>query len=66
MADHGLTQVRVDEWEGWAFVNVSAGARPLNEHLGNLAEMVGAWAPRDMVETARMDYSICGGRDILL
>ena len=58
VADHGLTQVRVDEWEGWAFVNVSAGARPLNEHLGNLAEMVGAWAPRDMVETARMDYVV--------
>jgi Rieske 2Fe-2S family protein len=58
VADHGLTAVRVDEWEGWAFVNVSADARPLNDHLGNLAEMMSAWAPRDMVETSRMDYVV--------
>jgi glycine betaine catabolism A len=56
--EHGLTPVRVDDWEGWVFANVSGDARPLAEHLGNLADIVGAWAPRDMVETARMDYVV--------
>ncbi len=58
VAEHRLTSVRVDEWEGWAFVNVSGDARPLKEHLGNLAEIIEAWAPRDMIETARMDYVV--------
>jgi len=58
MGEHRLAQVRVDEWEGWAFVNVSGDARPLNEHLGNLAQIIEAWAPRDMVEVARMDYVV--------
>jgi Rieske 2Fe-2S family protein len=58
VAEHGLTPVRVDEWEGWAFVNVSGEARPLNDHLGNLAAMLAAWAPGDMVQTARMDYVV--------
>jgi glycine betaine catabolism A len=58
VGEHKLTSVRVDEWEGWAFVNVSGDARPLNDHLGNLAAIVDAWAPRDMVEVSRMDYVV--------
>jgi Rieske 2Fe-2S family protein len=58
VAEHKLTPVRVDEWEGWAFVNASDDARPLKEHLGNLAAIIGAWAPRDMVEVSRMDYVV--------
>ena len=58
VAEHGLTSVRVDEWEGFAFVNVSGDARPLSEHIGNLAEIMGAWAPRDMVEVSSMDYVV--------
>jgi len=58
VGEHRLTSVRVDEWEGWAFVNVSGDARPLKEHLGNLAEIIGVWAPRDMVEVSRMDYVV--------
>ena len=56
--EHGLTPVRVDEWEGWTFVNVSGDAPPLTGHLGNLAQIVRAWAPRDMVEVSRMDYVV--------
>ncbi|MEP6752752.1 MAG: aromatic ring-hydroxylating dioxygenase subunit alpha [Candidatus Dormiibacterota bacterium] len=56
--EHGLTPVRVDEWEGWIFVNVSGDAPSLSGHLGNLAQIVNAWAPRDMVEVSRMDYVV--------
>ena len=56
--DHGLVPVRVEEWEGWLFANLSSDAPPLHEHLGNLAEHIAAWAPREMVEAARMDYVV--------
>jgi len=56
--DHGLVPVRVEEWEGWLFANVSGDAPPLRDHLGNLAEHMAAWAPGGMVEVARMDYTI--------
>jgi len=58
VGDHGLIPVRVEEWEGWLFANVSGDAPPLREHLGNLAEHLGAWSPGGMVEVDRMDYTI--------
>jgi Rieske 2Fe-2S family protein len=58
VAKHGLVAVRIEEWEGWAFVNVSGDAPSLVQHLGNLAEILEAWAPSDMVETARIDYVV--------
>jgi Rieske 2Fe-2S family protein len=58
VADHGLAPVRIEEWEGWAFANVSGDAGPLSGHLGNLAGVVAAWAPGDMVEVSRMDYVV--------
>jgi Rieske 2Fe-2S family protein len=58
VSKHGLTAVRIEEWEGWAFVNVSGDAPSLGQHLGNLAEIIGHWAPREMVETARIDYVV--------
>jgi Rieske 2Fe-2S family protein len=58
VSEHGLTAVRIEEWEGWVFVNASGDARSLQDHLGNLAPIVSAWAPHDMVETSRMDYIV--------
>jgi Rieske 2Fe-2S family protein len=58
VSEHGLTAVRIEEWEGWAFVNVSGDARSLSEHIGNLIEIMAPWAPHDMVETARIDYVV--------
>ncbi len=57
-AEHGLSPVRVDEWRGWAFVNVSGDAPPLKEHLGNLDEILDPWQPQAMIETSRMDYVV--------
>jgi Rieske 2Fe-2S family protein len=58
VTEHGLVPVRTEEWQGWLFVNVSGDASPLEEHLGNLAELVSAWAPGEMVEVSRMDYLV--------
>ncbi|HEV2035618.1 MAG TPA: aromatic ring-hydroxylating dioxygenase subunit alpha [Candidatus Dormibacteraeota bacterium] len=58
VAKHGLISVRIEEWEGWAFVNVSGDAPSLGQHLGNLAGILGPWAPHEMVETARIDYLV--------
>jgi phenylpropionate dioxygenase-like ring-hydroxylating dioxygenase large terminal subunit len=58
VSKHGLISVRIEEWEGWAFVNVSGDARSLSEHLGNLVELIGPWAPHEMIETARIDYIV--------
>ena len=57
-AEHGLMPVRIDEWEGWAFANISGDARPLTDVLGNLADEMSGWAPGELVETARMDYVV--------
>jgi Rieske 2Fe-2S family protein len=56
--EHGLVPVRVDEWQGWIFVNVSGQARPLREHLGNLDDVMAPWNPVGMVEAAPMDYVV--------
>jgi len=56
--DHGLVPVRTEEWEGWLFANVSADAETLAVYIGNLAEIMSAWAPRDFVEVSRLDYVV--------
>ncbi len=58
VAEHGLVSVRIEEWEGWPFANISADAPPLRAYVGNLAELMAGWAPRDLVEVSRMDYLV--------
>ena len=58
VSDHGLTSVRIEEWEGWAFVNVSGDAPALSEYLGNLSELLAPWAAGELIETARIDYVV--------
>jgi Rieske 2Fe-2S family protein len=56
--DHGLVPVRTENWEGWLFANVSVEAVALSEHIGNLSDIMSAWAPHDLVEVSRMDYVV--------
>jgi len=57
VSEHGLVPVRVEEWEGWLFANVSGDAGPLHEHVGNLAAYMEAWAPHEMLEVSRIETS---------
>jgi phenylpropionate dioxygenase-like ring-hydroxylating dioxygenase large terminal subunit len=56
--EHGLVPVRVEEWQGWLFVNVSGDAVPFSEHLGNMSELMAPWAPGDLVTVSSMDYVV--------
>jgi Rieske 2Fe-2S family protein len=58
VSEHGLVPVRIEEWQGWLFANVSGDASPLSEHLGNLQEHMAPWSPDEMVEVSRMDYVV--------
>lgn len=42
-ADYGLYGVRLSEWEGLLFVNVSGSAPPLDEWLGDLGDRLGGY-----------------------
>src|SRR6185312_3195363 len=42
----------------WLFANVSGDAAPLREHLGNLDEIMAAWAPGELVTVSSMDYEV--------
>ena len=37
--DHSLVETRIEEWQGFVFVNASGTAAPLSEHLGALVEL---------------------------
>jgi glycine betaine catabolism A len=60
VGEHGLTPVRIQEWRGWVFVNVSGDAPRLDQYLGNFDEVIAPWDPDDMVEVGRMDYVVEG------
>ena len=58
VGEHGLAPMRLSEWNGWLFVNVSGEAPDLARHLGNLEEHVGAYAPAGLVSAARQSYLV--------
>jgi|CXWL01.1.fsa_nt_gi Rieske 2Fe-2S family protein len=56
MSEHGLIPVRVEEWQGWVFVNASGNAMSLTEHLGAFTQMVRPWEPERLVVGATHEY----------
>ncbi len=57
-ADYPLIPVLVREWRGWVFANASGDAPPLEEHVGNLDELVAPWEPERLFVAARHDYVV--------
>jgi Rieske 2Fe-2S family protein len=57
-SEHPLSEVRVDEWRGWVFVNVSADAPGLGEHVGNLDEHLAPYEPERLVTAVRHNYEV--------
>jgi Rieske 2Fe-2S family protein len=55
-AEHALGAVRVEEWAGWMFVNVSGDAPPLAQHLGRLVEIAAPYDPARLVVGATHEY----------
>ena len=54
----GLVPVAVAVWGGWVFVNVDGSAPPLDAHLGELPQLVGAWQPDRLVVAATHHYDL--------
>jgi Rieske 2Fe-2S family protein len=57
-ADYPLRALRVEEWGGWAFLNISGDGPPLADWLGNLAELCTAWDPAALTIQARQEYVV--------
>ena len=53
-----LVPARVAEWHRWVFVNASGDAPTLEEHVGNLEELLAPWAPGELVSAARQTYTV--------
>jgi Rieske 2Fe-2S family protein len=53
-----LVPVRVDEWGGWVFANMSGEATDLRSYLGNLADLCAPWEPERLVWGAGHEYVI--------
>lgn len=58
MSEHGLTPVRVEEWHGWAMVNLSGAAPPLADYLGDFETVLAPYGAADLVAAARHDYTM--------
>jgi len=56
VADHSLAPVRVEEWHGWMFVNVSGDAMPFDEHIGELEQILAPYEPERLVVGATHEY----------
>ena len=54
----GLVPVRLVEWMGWVFVNVSQEAMPLEEHMGNLSDLLGPYRPDRLVGCVTHTYEV--------
>jgi phenylpropionate dioxygenase-like ring-hydroxylating dioxygenase large terminal subunit len=49
-AEYGLKEVRCEIWEGFVFVNLDPGARPLAEYLGEMAKGLEGYPFHEMTE----------------
>ncbi len=57
-ADHGLRPVAVADWHGWAMVNLSGTAAPIDVYLAGLEERVAPYEPERLVVGATHTYEI--------
>jgi glycine betaine catabolism A len=65
-AEFPLVPVRVEEWRGWVFVNVSGDAPPLAEHLGNLDAVVADYRAERLVALASHEYEVAANWKIVI
>ena len=57
-AENGLVALRVEEWNGWAMVNLSGDAAPLSEHVGALDAVLANYQCDRLVTGAVHDYTM--------
>ncbi|MDQ3530835.1 MAG: aromatic ring-hydroxylating dioxygenase subunit alpha [Actinomycetota bacterium] len=57
-ADYPLQPVRVEEWHGWVFVNISGDAPSFADHVGNLGRFLAPYEPERLVSVVSHEYVI--------
>jgi len=55
---YGLPEIRIDNWEGFLFVNFDRDGIGLREYLGDLPEQFASYRFSDMVLTRRVEYDL--------
>jgi Rieske 2Fe-2S family protein len=58
MSEWPLHAVRVEEWRGWAFLNLTEEAPTVAETMGNLDEVLAPYEPGRLQTVARHSYEI--------
>lgn len=56
--EHSLSPVRVSQWRGWTFVNLSGDAPPLTEWLGDLDRLIRDYEPERLSAAAQKTYTV--------
>jgi Rieske 2Fe-2S family protein len=57
-AENSLVALRVEEWNGWAMVNLSGDAPPLSDHVGALGEVIANYECGRLVTGATHEYTM--------
>ncbi len=65
-AGFGLVPARVEQWHGWVFANVSGGAPPLAEQLGNAGMVVDGYDAGRLVLGARHEYEVAANWKVIV
>ena len=61
----GLVELPSVVWHGWVFVNATGTGAPFADHLGDLDDLVGPYAPERLVRGARHTYEIAANWKII-
>jgi Rieske 2Fe-2S family protein len=57
-AEHALQPVAVADWHGWAMINLSGTAAPIEEHFAGVEERIAPYEPERLVVGATHTYEI--------
>ena len=56
--EYPLVAARIQEWQGWIFVNADGSAPDFAEYVGNLDGLIGAWESERLFVAATHEYVI--------
>jgi Rieske 2Fe-2S family protein len=63
---HGLTPVAVEEWHGWAMVDVTGSAPPLHRFLDGLEARIGPYEPERLTVGGTHTYEIAANWKLIV
>lgn len=61
-----LSSVRIGEWLGWLFLDLSGTADPLQQSFGNLFDQLTPYEPERLVRVARHSYEVASNWKLIV